>query len=190
MCNMSSRWAHNAVSDLVWPLHKLGVPISHYSLIFWDSTPCCCPALPSVLLSDDPISSDISVPRYSSLLASPHLYPMMPIHIPQVGDFTRQSWKRPYGYRWWARLWWPSCHHDGWVPSQNRHWRQWGCRCHSGYLGHQNNKWPIKVPESMISPYSCQQLNLYQDKPIFHTRRSMPLLATILLSFQSSSQPL
>ncbi|AFR97984.2 hypothetical protein CNAG_01787 [Cryptococcus neoformans var. grubii H99] len=51
------------------------------------------------------------------------------------------------------------------------------------HFGHQLSKWPTKVPESLIPPYSCWQPSPYQDETIFHTEsitRSMPLLATIL----------
>ncbi|AAW41982.2 hypothetical protein CNB05440 [Cryptococcus deneoformans JEC21] len=53
-------------------------------------------------------------------------------------------------------------------------------------LGHQLSKWPTKVPESLIPPYSCRQPSPYQDEPIFcieSTARNMPLLATVLAVF-------
>ncbi|OWZ69995.1 hypothetical protein AYX14_04573 [Cryptococcus neoformans] len=53
-------------------------------------------------------------------------------------------------------------------------------------LGHQLSKWPTKVPEPLIPPYSCRQPNPYQDEPIFRpgsAARSMPLLATVLAIF-------
>ncbi|OWZ78044.1 hypothetical protein C365_03803 [Cryptococcus neoformans Bt85] len=53
-------------------------------------------------------------------------------------------------------------------------------------LSHQLSKWPTKVPESLIPPYSCRQPSPYQDEPIFSTEstaRSMPLLVTVLAVF-------
>ncbi|OWT36837.1 hypothetical protein C362_05499 [Cryptococcus neoformans Bt1] len=53
-------------------------------------------------------------------------------------------------------------------------------------LNHQLSRWPTKVSESLIPPYSCRQPNHYQDEPIFSTEstaRSMPLLATVLAVF-------
>ncbi|OXC60975.1 hypothetical protein AYX13_07069, partial [Cryptococcus neoformans] len=53
-------------------------------------------------------------------------------------------------------------------------------------LSDQLSKWPTKVPESLIPPYSRRQPSPYQDEPIFRTEstgRSMPLLATVLAVF-------
>ncbi|OWZ60709.1 hypothetical protein AYX15_07013 [Cryptococcus neoformans] len=47
-------------------------------------------------------------------------------------------------------------------------------------------KWPTKVPESLIPPYSCRQPSPYQDETIFRTEsitRSMSLLAIVLAVF-------
>ncbi|OWZ60616.1 hypothetical protein AYX14_07121, partial [Cryptococcus neoformans] len=53
-------------------------------------------------------------------------------------------------------------------------------------LSHQLSKWPTKVSESLIPPYSCRQPSPYQDEPIFSTEStawSMPLLVTVLAVF-------
>ncbi|OXG32417.1 hypothetical protein C359_06881 [Cryptococcus neoformans Bt120] len=53
-------------------------------------------------------------------------------------------------------------------------------------LSHQLSRWPTKIPEFLIPPYSCRQLSSYQSETIFHTEsiaRSMPLLATVLAIF-------
>ncbi|UOH84389.1 hypothetical protein LQV05_001189 [Cryptococcus neoformans] len=146
------------------------------------------PTLPSVPLSDDSVSSDISIPRSSPpagqfMSLSDDAYPP-----PLSGQETSQGGlEREFmdinngqGY---DDL--PAIMMDEYLLETGFEGDGYGGVIRDR-LSHQLSKWPTKVPESLIPSYSCRQPSPYQDEPIFSTEstaRSMPLLATVLAVF-------
>ncbi|UOH84916.1 hypothetical protein LQV05_001731 [Cryptococcus neoformans] len=145
------------------------------------------PILPSVPLSDDSVSGDISIPPFSppagqSMSSSDDAYPP-----PLSGQETSQgSLEREFmniddgqGYDDLPAIMMDESLETGFEGDGYG-----GVICDR--LSHQLSRWPTKVPEFLIPPYSCQQPSSYQDETIFHTEsiaRSMPLLATVLAIF-------
>ncbi|OWZ76255.1 hypothetical protein C365_05253, partial [Cryptococcus neoformans Bt85] len=146
------------------------------------------PTLPSVPHSDDSVSSDISIPRSSPpagqfMSLSDDAYPP-PLSGQETsqGGLERESMDINDGQG------------DDDLPAimMDESLLETGFEG-DGYggvicdrLNHQLSRWPTKVSESLIPPYSCQQPNPYQDEPIFRTEstaRSMPVLATVLAVF-------
>ncbi|AFR95875.2 hypothetical protein C343_03975 [Cryptococcus neoformans C23] len=146
------------------------------------------PTLPSVSLSDDSVSGDISIPRSSPpagqfMSSSDDAYPP-----PLSGQETSQSGLE----REFMDIDDGRSYDDLPVIMMDESLLETGFEG-DGYggvirdrLSHQLRRWPTEVPESLIPPYSCRQPSPYQDETIFRTEsitRSMPLLPTVFSIF-------
>ncbi|OXC62637.1 hypothetical protein AYX13_06964 [Cryptococcus neoformans] len=145
------------------------------------------PTLPSVCLSDDSVSGDISIPPFSSpagqsMSSSDDAYPP-----PLSGQETSQgSLEREFmniddgqGYDDLPAIMMDESLETGFEGDG------YGGVIHDR-LSHQLSRLPTKVPKFLIPPYSSRQPSSYQDETIFHTEsiaRNMPLLATVLAIF-------
>ncbi|OXG20056.1 hypothetical protein C361_04118 [Cryptococcus neoformans Tu259-1] len=145
------------------------------------------PTLPSVPLSDDSVPGDISIPRPSPPAgqSTPFSDDAIP---PSTGQEAAQGGleREPMdiddgqGYDDFSAIM-----VDGPLLETGFEGDGDADVIHDRF-GHQLSKWPTKVPESLIPPYSCRQPNPYQDEPIFRpgsAAKNMPLLATVLAVF-------
>ncbi|AFR93558.1 hypothetical protein C343_01452 [Cryptococcus neoformans C23] len=180
-----------ATSDLAQSPHKLRVLRGRQSaliLIFGDSTQCVPPPLPSEILSDGSVSDDISILRFSTPAGRSTSSPGDAYPSPLSGQETSQGGlaREPLDIddaQGYDDL--PAIMMDESLLEAGFEGDGYGGVIRDS-LGHQLSKWPTKVPESLIPPYSCRQPNPYQDEPIFRpgsAARSMPLLVTVLAVF-------